>query len=145
MVKMVKMVKQIFDKKKGIIMAIFETSAGIDGITGKFNKQTRLTMRQKHWHYPDGKIFGCGPKEVYSQEKRDYKRNPLTPAEQVQHSKWKFACQEASCITKDPNHPRYQEMVSRHAVQLRGKPDPAIGKKRICQFGNFVRAVLLKE
>ena len=126
-------------------MAQFETSAGIDGITGKFNKHTRLTMRQKKWHYPDGRVFGCGPKEVYSQEKRDYKTNPRTPAEQVQYEKWKAACQEASRIAKDPNHPRYDEMVARHMAQLKGKPDAALGKKRICQFGNFVRAVLIRE
>ena len=125
-------------------MAKFETSAGIEGITGKFDKRGRLTMRQKHWHYPDGRVFGCGPKEVYSQEKRDYKRNPRSAAEEVQHQKWIAACQEASRITKDVNHPRYEEMVTRHAAQLCGKPEPAIGK-RVCQFGNFVRAVLIHE
>jgi hypothetical protein len=125
-------------------MARFETSAGIDGITGKFNKRTRLTMRQKKWHYPDGKVFGCGPKEVYSQEKRDYKRNPRSAAEQVQYEKWVAVCKEASRITKDPTHPRYAEMVSRHSAQLRGKPEPLLGK-RICMFGNFVRAVLIHE
>ena len=125
-------------------MAQFETSAGIDGITGKFNKHTRLTMRQKKWHYPDGKVFGCGPKEVYSQEKRDYKRNPRSAAEQVQYEKWCAACKEASRITKDVNHPRYAEMVARHSAQLRGKPDSVVGK-RICMFGNFVRAVLIHE
>ena len=125
-------------------MAQFETSAGIDGITGKFNKQTRLTMRQKHWHYPDGRVFGCGPKEVYSQDKRDYKRNPRSAAEEAQHQKWIAACQEASRITKDPTHPRYQEMLARHSAQLRGKPDAVVGK-RICMFGNFVRAVLIHE
>ena len=125
-------------------MAQFETSAGIEGITGKFNKHTRLTMRQKHWRYPDGTVFGCGPKEVYAQEKRDYKRNPRSSAEEAQHQKWIAACQEASRIAKDVNHPRHAEMVERHAAQLRGKPEPIIGK-RVCQFGNFVRAVLIHE
>ena len=125
-------------------MAQFETSAGIEGITGKFNKHTRLTMRQKKWHYPDGRIFGCGPKEVYSQSLRDYKRHPRKPAEQAQYEKWTAVCREAARIKKDPTHPRYAEMVSRHAAQLRGKPDPSIGKC-ICTFGNFVRAVLIRE
>lgn len=102
-------------------------------------------MRKKEWHYPDGRVFGCGPKEVYDQAKRDYKRNPRTPAEQVQYEKWKAACQEASRIAKDPNHPRYQEMVTRHMAQLKGTSDPVLGKKSICQFGNFVRAVLVRE
>ena len=99
----------------------------------------------EEWHYPDGRVFGCGPKEVYAYEPRDYKRDPRTPAEQAQYERWKAVCQEASRIAKDPNHPRYREMVERHAAQLRGKPDPVLGKKRICQFGNFVRAVLIHE
>ena len=127
------------------IMARFETSVGIDDLVGKFDKHSRITMRRKAWKYPDGRIFGYGPKEMYGQEKRDYKANPRTPAEQAQYERWKAVCQEASRIAKDPNHPRYQEMVERHAAQLRGKPDPVLGKKRICQFGNFVRAVLIHE
>jgi len=125
-------------------MANFETSAGIDGITGKFNKHTRLTMRRKAWRYPDGRVFGYGPKEVYSQDKRDYGRHPRSAAEQVQYDRWSEACREASLITKDVAHPRYAEMVARHAAQLCGKPEPLLGK-RICQFGNFVRAVLIHE
>jgi hypothetical protein len=128
-----------------ISMAQFETSAGIEGITGKLNKRQSLTSRQKHFHYPDGRIFGCGPKEVYEQQQRDFKRNPRTPAEEAQHQRWTAACREAALITKDPNHPRYAEMVSRHASQLDGQPDPVLGKKRICQFSNFVRAVLIHE
>lgn len=126
-------------------MAQFETSAGIEGMTGKLCKRERLTMRQKQWHYPDGRVFGLGPKEIYSQEKRDFKRKPRTEAEENQHRKWIAACREASCISKDPNHPRYWEMVERHAAQLKGAPDPVLGKKKICQFGNFIRAVLIHE
>jgi len=126
-------------------MARFETSAGIDDLVGKFDKKSRLTMRRKSWKYPDGRIFGFGPKEMYSQDKRDYKQNPRTPAEQVQYEKWKALCKEASLIEHDPNHPRYQEMVERHMTQLKGHPDPVLGKKRICQFGNFIRSVLSHE
>lgn len=126
-------------------MAKFETSAGIEDMTGKLGKKSVLTMRRKKWRYPDGRVFGYGPKEIYSQEVRDYKRKPRTAAEEVQHKKWTFVCQEASRITKDASHPRYSEMVMRHAAQLKGKPDPVLGKRRICQFGNFVRSVLLHE
>jgi hypothetical protein len=126
-------------------MAKFETSAGIEDMTGKLGKKSVLTMRRKKWRYPDGRIFGFGPKEIYSQEVRDYKRKPRTAAEEVQHKKWTFVCQEASRITKDASHPRYSEMVMRHAAQLKGKPDHVLGKRRICQFGNFVRSVLLHE
>ena len=126
-------------------MAQFTTEAGIDGLTGKFSKHSRLVMRQKQWHYPDGRVFGHGPKEVYEQEKRDYKRKPRSDKEQVQYNKWTAACKEASRITKDANHPRYLEMAERHMAQLTGNPDPMLGKKRICQFGNFVRAILVRE
>lgn len=101
-------------------MAKFETSAGIEDMTGKLGKKSVLTMRRKKWRYPDGRIFGYGPKEIYSQDVRDYKRKPRTAAEEVQHKKWTFVCQEASRITKDPSHPRYSEMVMRHAAQLKG-------------------------
>lgn len=126
-------------------MAKFETSAGIEDMTGKLGKKSVLTMRRKKWRYPDGRVFSYGPKEIYSQDVRDYKRKPRTAAEEVQHKKWTFACQEASRITKDASHPRHSEMVMRHAAQLKGKPDPVLGKRRICQFGNFVRSVLLHE
>ena len=137
-------VKSKNHKKKDLYMAKFETSAGIDSITGKFNKYTCLTMRQKTWHYPDGRVFGYGPKEVYSQEKRDYKKSPRSAAEQAQYERWVSVCKEASLLTKDMNHPRYAELASRHIAQLCGTPDRAVGK-RICQFGNFVRAVLASE
>ena len=126
-------------------MAKFTTEAGIDDLTGKFSKHSRLVMRQKEWHYPDGRVFGHGPKEIYEQETRDYKRHPRTDAEQAQYARWVAACQEASRIAKDPSHPRYAEMLARHTAQLSGKPDAVLGKKQICQFGNFVRAVLVRE
>ena len=126
-------------------MAKFQTEAGIEGMTGKLSKRSRLVMRKKEWHYPDGRVFSEGPKEVYELRDRDYKRNPRSHAEQEQYERWKAVCQEASRIAKDPTHPRYQEMVERHMAQLKGKPDPALGKKQICQFGNFVRAVLCHE
>lgn len=126
-------------------MAQFETSAGIDKITGKLDKQSDLTMRQKYWHAPDGRIIGCGPMEVYSQQKRDYKRRPRTPAEQAQYDKWVTACQEAKQIVGDSSHPRRAEMEARFEAQLTGEPDPAIAPKRIGQFGNFIRSVLMHE
>ena len=126
-------------------MAQFTTAAGIEDVTGKFNKKDRIMMRKKKFRYPDGKIFAYGPKEAFARDKRDYKRSPRTPAEEVQHARWTALCQEASRIEHDPNHPRYQEMVERHMAQLKGQPDPVLGKKRICQFGNFIRSVLSHE
>ena len=99
-------------------MARFTTEAGIDDLTGKFSKHSRLVMRKKEWHYPDGRVFGCGPKEVYELENRDYKRDPRTPAEQVQYERWKAVCQEASRIAKDPIAKRHR--VSRKIRTIRG-------------------------
>ena len=85
--------EQIFNNKKGNNMARFETSVGIEDVVGKFDKKSRITMRRKAWKSPDGKsIFGYGPKEMYGQDPRDYKKNPRTPAEQVQYEKWKAVC-----------------------------------------------------
>ncbi len=126
-------------------MAQFETSAGIEKLTGKLAKKSSTTTRQKTWHYPDGRIFGYGPKEVFCPDKRDYTRHPRKGEEAKQHQRWTAACREASRITKDASHPRYKEMCARHEAQLYGKPDPLLGKKRICQFGNFVRTILVRE
>lgn len=125
-------------------MAKFTTSAGIEDLTGKLDKRERLTMRQKIWKASDGRIVKYGPKEVYSQEKRDFKRHPREGAEKAQHAKWTAACREAAKIKKDVNHPRHAEMVSRHIAQLNGKVDPVAGK-RIALFGNFICSVLIHE
>ena len=69
-------------------MAIFTTSAGIEDLTGKLNQTDRIVMRQKTFRLPNGKIIKRGPKEAFARDKRDYKRSPRTPAEQVQRDKW---------------------------------------------------------
>ena len=104
-------------------MAIFTTAPGIDDLTGKFSKQDRIVMRQKKFRLPDGKIIKCGPKEAFARDKRNYKYAP-------QH---------------DADHPRYSELYERWIRQAKGHGDPVTGKRIIAQFGNFVRAILLKE
>lgn len=126
-------------------MAIFTTSAGIEDLTGKLNQTDRIVMRQKKFRLPDGKIIKRGPKEAFARDKRDYKRSPRTPAEQVQNSKWQTVCQEASRIMHNAGHPRYKELYERWIRQANGQADPVIGKRIIAQFGNFVRAILLRE
>ena len=126
-------------------MAIFTTAPGIDDLTGKFSKRDRIVMRQKKFHLPDGTIIKCGPKEAFERHKRNYKRSPRTAAEEVQNNKWKAVCQEASRIVHDVNHPRYDELYERWIRQAKGHSDPVTGKRIIGQFGNFVRAVLIKE
>lgn len=126
-------------------MAIFTTSAGIEDLTGKLNQTDRIVMRQKTFRLPNGKIIKRGPKEAFARDKRDYKRSPRTAAEQVQNSKWQTVCQEASRIMHNAGHPRYKELYEQWIRQANGQADPVIGKRIIAQFGNFVRAILLRE
>lgn len=126
-------------------MAIFTTAPGIDDLTGKFNKSDRIVMRQKIFRLPNGTIIKRGPKEAFARDKRDYKRSPRTPAEEVQNGKWQAACQEASRIIHDTGHPRYAELHERWLRQAEGHADPVTGKRIIAQFGNFVRVVLMRE
>ena len=126
-------------------MAIFTTAAGIEDLTGKFNKQDRIVMRQKTFRLPNGKIIKRGPKEAFARDKRDYKHSPRTAAEEIQNSKWQAVCQEASRIIHDAGHPRYAELQERWIRQANGHRDPVTGKRIIPLFGNFVRAVLSHE
>ena len=126
-------------------MAKFTTAAGIEDLTGKLNQTDRIVMRQKTFRLPNGKIIKRGPKEAFARDKRDYKRSPRTAAEQVQNSKWQTVCQEASRIMHNAGHPRYQELYERWIRQANGQADPVTGKRIIAQFGNFVRAILLRE
>ncbi len=126
-------------------MAIFTTSAGIEDLTGKLNQTDRIVMRQKTFRLPNGKIIKRGPKEAFARDKRDYKRSPRTAAEQVQNSKWQTVCQEASRIMHNAGHPRYKELYERWIRQANGQVDSVTGKRIIAQFGNFVRAILLRE
>ena len=85
-----------------------------------------------------GEVVGLGPKEIYAQERRDYKEHPLTPNETVQRSRWREACREAGAIIRDKNHPRFMEMYHRWRAQLTSDAPCK-------QFPNFVRAVLASE
>ncbi len=110
---------------------------GVDHFTCTKNKEFRNPFTNE--------VLAYGPNEMFTQHYRNYETAPLTPAEKAQREKWAAVCQQASHIEKDHNHPRYQEMVNRYSDQFKGQPDPLLGKKRICQFGNFVRAVLSRE
>lgn len=83
-------------------MANFETSAGIDSLTGKLNSRERIVMRQKKYRLPSGRIIKLGPKEAYVKERRDYKRSPLTEKEKAQKALWTEVCREGSvsCTTR---------------------------------------------
>ena len=126
-------------------MSQFETSAGIDSITGKLNSKERIVMRQKKYRLPSGRIIKLGPKEAYVKERRDYKRSPLTEKEKAQKELWTEVCREGSRIVHDENHPRYSELYDRWIAQATGKSDPVTGRRYIARFINFVCAVLLRE
>ena len=101
-------------------MAHYVPAEEFKELTGALSKRkdTRryCVTRIKHVKDPlTGEVVGTGPKEIYAQNRRDYRSAPLTPGEQVQRSRWRDACREATA-----NAP-------------------------CKQFGNFVRAVLVSE
>ena len=124
-------------------MAHYEPAAGLGDLTGALSKKkenVRLTTtRRKHFKDPiTGETVGLGPKEIYIQERRDYRRNPLSDNEKQSRADWSVACRDAPAIIRDRSHPRYMELYKRWRAQLHS-PQP------IKQFPNFVRHVLRKE
>ena len=124
-------------------MAIYVPAAEFEQFTGALSKkknQKRLCVtRRKPVKDPlTGEVVGLGPKEIYAQERRDYKEHPLTPKETVQRSRWREACREACAIVRDKTHPRFMELYHLWRAQLT-TDEPCK------QFPNFVRAVLASE
>ena len=126
-------------------MAKCTTTVGIDSITGALSKKkeqgvNRLSVtRKKHFRDPlTGEVVALGPNEMYLQYRRDYEEHPLTENEQAQRAKWREACKAAKAIIGDKTHPCYRELYHRWRAQL-SEPEP------YKQFGNFIRAVLIKE
>ncbi len=124
-------------------MARYVPTAGFESFTGALSKKKdyahRLVTRRKGVKDPiTGEVVGLGPKEIYAQEPRDYKKHPLTQGEVNQRSKWKEACRAATAIVRDKSHPRYMEMYERWRAQL-------TDKEACMQFPNFVRSELVKE
>ena len=124
-------------------MAHYVPAAEFKQLTGALSKkknQKRLcvTRRKKVKDPLTGEVVGLGPKEIYAQERRDMGKNPLTPNETVQRSRWREACREAPLIYKDKNHPRFMELYHLWRAQLTSDAPCK-------QFPNFVRAVLASE
>ncbi len=126
-------------------MAHYVPTDGFENFTGALSKKKiqgvhhmTVTRRKKVKDPLTGEVVGFGPKEIFSQNHRDYKENPLTQGETVQRSRWREACREAPLICRDKNHPRFMEMYERWRAQL--------SSNEPCQqFPNFVRAVLASE
>lgn len=124
-------------------MAHLHTSDGLHSLTGALSKKNDTphlsVARQKHFKDPfTGEEVAVGPNELYLQERRDFNKYPLTPAEQAQRTKWREACRAASTIIRDKSHPRYMELYRRWRAQL-------TSDTHCKQFPNFVRAVLVNE
>ena len=126
-------------------MAHYVPSDGFENFTGALSKKkiqgvNHMTVtRRKPVKDPlTGEVVGLGPKEIYAQERRDYKEHPLTQGETKQRGKWSQACREASRIIRDKSHPRFMEMYERWRAQLTSDAPCK-------QFPNFVRAVLASE
>ena len=126
-------------------MAQFEPIRMFRNITGRIAGKSQVMTRQKHFGLLLGKLIKDGPHETYLKERRDYKRHPMMTGERLQRERWAAVCREASAITHDPNHPRHAEFEQRWQNLQQGNSDPIVGTRQFVQFGNFVRAVLLKE
>ena len=77
-------------------MAHYVPSAGIENFTGALSKKKiqgvnhmTVTRRKKVKDPLTGEVVGLGPKEIYAQERRDYKEHPLTSKESAQRSRWR--------------------------------------------------------
>ena len=121
-------------------MAHYKPTDAFEFLTGALSKKkdTRryCVTRIKSVKDPiTGEVLGQGPKEIYAQERRDYKHHPLTEKEQAQRAKWREACQAAAEIIKDPSHPRYMELYQRWRTHVSTAEKPM-------QFPNFVRSEL---
>ena len=124
-------------------MAHLHSADGIKYMTGALSKKKdthRLSVtRKKHIKDPiTGEVVAEGPNEIYLQERRDFKKNPLTKKEQAQRAKWREACKAAAEILRDKSHPRYMELYHRWRAQLTTDTPCK-------QFPNFVRAVLVQD
>lgn len=124
-------------------MAHYVPAEEFKELTGALSKRKDIrrycVTRIKHVKDPlTGEVVGTGPKEIYAQNRRDYRSAPLTPGEQVQRSRWRDACREATAIIRDKSHPRYMELYYRWRAQLTSDTPCK-------QFPNFVRAVLASE
>ena len=124
-------------------MAHLHAIDGIRMMTGAISKvkdgpQLSVT-RVKTFKDPiTGEVTAIGPNEMYLQNRRNFKKHPLTEKEQAQRAKWREACKAAATIIKDPSHPRYMEFYQRWRAHVSTVEKPM-------QFPNFVRAELAKE
>lgn len=127
-------------------MAQITYSSEIEEMSGELRRGSGLIHRRKH--YRDSGLAG-GKKELYKREKRDYKRNPMTPGELATVTRFKEASQQVRIIMSDPESDDYKYWLKRFRAQLKkAEPDSPKDKmgypKKYLRLDNFIRAKLMK-
>lgn len=118
-------------------MAKVKYAAPIANIEGAW--APGCVCRQKKFRV--GKKIVLGPQEVFHKEKRDFKRKPLTEAEQRNIERFKRAEAQRKLEMADSERAAYWQ--GRFAAQ-REKPEEG-NKKVYHRLDAFVRAMLMKN
>ena len=121
----------------------------VDSMTGRVAKKDKdgVIFRRKIYRDDTGKIIKKGRKEHFIQvNPRNYKTNPMTPAEQQSVATFQQALAQYKIEKEDPERMAYWK--ARFKAQIR-KPDPEApidkntGKRRIYgKVDTFIRAIL---
>ena len=121
----------------------------VESMTGRVVKKDKegVIFRRKIYRDDTGKIIKKGRKEHYIQvNPRNYKANPMTPAEQRSVTTFQQALAQYKIEKEDPERMVYWK--ARFNAQIR-KPDPEApidkktGKRRIYgKVDTFIRAIL---
>ena len=129
-----------------------EFIAPVDSMTGRVTKKDKdgVIFRRKIYRDDTGKIIKKGRKEHFIQvNPRNYKNNPMTPAEQRAVSSFQQALAQYKIERQDPERMAYWQ--ARFKAQIR-KPDPEApidketGKRRIYgRLDTFIRAIIQRQ
>ena len=129
-----------------------EFIAPVDSMTGRVTKKDKdgVIFRRKIYRDDAGKIIKKGRKEHFIQvNPRNYKTNPMTPAEQRAVSSFQQALAQYKIEKEDPERMAYWQ--ARFKAQIR-KPDPEApidketGKRRIYgRLDTFIRAIIQRQ
>lgn len=121
----------------------------VDSMTGRVAKKDKdgVIFRRKIYRDDTGKIIKKGRKEHFIQvNPRNYKTNPMTPAEQQSVATFQQALAQYKIEKEDPERMAYWK--ARFKAQIR-KPDSEApidkntGKRRIYgKVDTFIRAIL---
>ena len=98
-------------------MAHYVPAEEFKELTGALSKRKDIRRycitRIKHVKDPlTGEVVGTGPKEIYAQNRRDYRSAPLTPGEQVQRSRWRSLPRSLSHLPRQVPSPLHGDVSS---------------------------------